>query len=363
MKARIRLRNQRWMLDQMVEGVRHREALGRGSKDWAQGKANERLRDLMLAGPVVKECRSALVVDDLQEAWKRYAISQRLSDRHRLGAWSAFRRVMCRGAGADGGVLRLDSLGPEVVEDYREFKLSDSDDEIDQDRKERSAYSDWRNARSVIQGRAMDYYRRRRELVVPGNLDRLRAFQLPRPPAFQYVLPPRELIEATEREAAALQGGMRMVYRLAMNAGLRASEMVAMTGEWVEDRQGQWVIAVGTRERFRPKGLARWVPVPDALARDCLSFGADPVLGLQTKTAREDLIRYEFSNWMRSIGWERRLYGKSAHELRKLFGSRIFTDRTLGPAYAQQYLGHASIDTTCRYYATLDAPLRALPER
>jgi hypothetical protein len=64
---------------------------------------------------------------------------------------------------------------------------------------------------------------------------------------------------------------------------------------------------------------------------------------------------------MRSLGWDRSRWPKAAHELRKLYGSRIFSQ--LGQAHAQNYLGHASIETTCRYYAVLEAPMLFLPER
>ncbi len=78
-----------------------------------------------------------------------------------------------------------------------------------------------------------------------------------------------------------------------------------------------------------------------------------------TKTDRVDLIRYEFADWMRSIGWERETYSKAAHELRKLQGSRWFTE--VSPVAAQAWLGHQSIETTCKYYAKLIEQPAPLP--
>lgn len=363
MKARIRKRGEVWYLDQMFERTRFRESLGRGSKDWAQGKANERFRELLIAGPSVKERRSALVLNDLETAWERYAKSARIGDRHRVGSWASFRRLFVRSSGMDADRLKLSDLSREMVEEYREMKLMDAEDEVDEDRKERSACSDWRQARSVIQSRALDFYRRRLELLVPDNLDGLQGFRLPRPPSWQYVLPPQSLIARTEREGSKLTGDLSLIYRMAINAGLRSGEMTFITGDWVEEVQGQPVIAVVTRPGFRPKGKDRRVPIPESLAADLRKFGSRPILSSPYKSYREEMIRYDFADWMRSIGWDRRQYSKAAHELRKLYGSRIYTNKQLGPAYAQQYLGHASIETTCRYYAAFDAPLIALPER
>jgi integrase len=64
---------------------------------------------------------------------------------------------------------------------------------------------------------------------------------------------------------------------------------------------------------------------------------------------------------MRGIGWEREQYAKAAHELRKLYGSRVYSK--LGAAAAQEYLGHASMTTTCKYYARLDCPMQLLDVR
>jgi integrase len=271
-------------------------------------------------------------------------------------------RIAALGLGVDPASVRLCDMTPEMVEAYRLAKLEEAEDECEQDRKERSVYSQWNQAKSVLQSRAMDHYRRKLKLVLPRSLDDLRDFRLPRPPAWRYVLPPAGLIDATERAGALLEGDLRMVYRLAMNAGLRAREMACMTRDWLEENQpGQWVIAIVTRPDYRPKGSERRVPIPESLAADILSRRPGPVLNGKTRTDREALIRYTFAAWMRSVGWDRTTYPKAAHELRKLYGSRVFSK--LGQAYAQNYLGHASVDTTCRYYAALDAPMLVLPER
>lgn len=361
MRATIRKRGEVWYLDQMVKGERYRESIGVGSKSWAQEKANALLVERINEGPIQKEARVGTLLMDLEGPWQRYANINKLSDAHRTKSWSCLKRILTVSTGKDYEKVLLSDLTRERVERYRENKILSADDEVDQDRKERSACSEWRQARAVIQSRALDFYRRRLELLVPESLDKVREYQLPRPPAWRYTPPPPDLVDATERAGQELTGNMRLIYRMGMNAGLRASEMVHIRGNWCEMHRGMKIIAIVTRPDFRPKGIDRRIPVPASLWDELAARGDDYVLDLNTKTKREDLIRYDFADWMRSIGWDRKIYPKAGHELRKLFGSRIFEE--LGPAAAQQYLGHASIETTMRYYAAFEAPLIALPER
>lgn len=362
MKATIRKRGAVWYLDSQVEGVRHRAAIGEGSKAWAQARGNELLRGLLADGNGAAGPRSlSVALADLEGPWRQYATGQKLTSKHVHSAWRSLVRVVRDGSAKVEGDLRLSDLNPQTVEAYRERKLAAAEDEVEQDRHERSVCSTWTQARSVLQPRALDFYRRRLQMVLPKSLDEMRGFQLPRAPAWRYSLPPAELIERTEAEGAKLDGDLKWVFRLALNAGLRAGEIVALTPDWVEMHGEQAVIAVVTRADFRPKGTPRRIPIPASLGEDLLALPPGPVLSGRTKTEREDVIRYEFADWMRSVGWDRARYPKAAHELRKLFGSRVFS--RLGSVYAQQYLGHASVETTCRYYAALDAPLLVLPER
>jgi integrase len=363
MKANIRKRGSVWHLDQQIEGVRHRVSIGEGSKSWAQSRGNELVLKIVREGKAAAGARrSSLLLADLEAPWRGYATEQRSTLKHISSAWSNLCLISSRGLGVEAEAVRLSDLTREAVEKYRFDRIDAAEDECDQDRKERSVYSQWNQAKSVLQSRAVDHYRRKLKMVIPKSVEELREFKLPRPPAWRYVLPPAGLIEATEKAGAALDGDLRMIYRLAMNAGLRSREMAHMSKDWLEEIQpGQWGIAVVTRPDFRPKGSERRIPVPSSLAGDILARDAGPVLSGRTKSDREEMVRYDFSDWMRSIGWDRATWPKAAHELRKLYGSRVYSK--LGPAYAQQYLGHASVDTTCRYYAALDAPMLVLEER
>ena len=86
----------------------------------------------------------------------------------------------------------------------------------------------------------------------------------------------------------------------------------------------------------------------------------DPyVLAGGNPSAREDLVKRRFAKWMRDLGWDVEMFPKAAHELRKLIGSRWYTE--LGAEVAQSWLGHKDISTTCRFYTALDRQPDALP--
>ena len=355
MKITIRQRSRVWWLDQMVQGKRYRAPIGEGSRAWALSKAPALLAELMNAGD--RQPKSDLRVRDLERHWDKFCEQRSgVEDKTRKSNFGALKLVF-------GPDTFLRDLVPEMVEDWYERKLATAEDEVDEDRKKRSGVSMWNQAKSVLQVRALDFYRRKRGVEVPDAADRVAKFRLPRPPAWSYRLPPRELIARTEAEAAKLEGDLRMIYRLAMFAGLRAKEMLHLRGDWLEVDQGVSVIGVVTRPGFRPKGTERWVPVPESLAVDVRSAGNDFVIGNDLSwTDRDELISRVFADWMRSIGWDRKRYSKAAHELRKLYGCRIYNDPKLGPHVAQKNLGHASLETTCRYYADTDAPLGVLEE-
>ena len=102
-----------------------------------------------------------------------------------------------------------------------------------------------------------------------------------------------------------------------------------------------------------PKGTERTLPVHPLVWQEISEFnrGDSFVLGDQSPNFRHDLVARRFSEWMRSIGWTADRFTKTNHELRRLMGSRWFTK--VSPQAAQEWLGHASIETTCKFYAAL----------
>ena len=183
-------------------------------------------------------------------------------------------------------------------------------------------------------------------------------------PARTYRLPPRDLIDRTIAEGKLLADSephLHAVFVLLYYLGLRASEAAAARGSWLERSASPGVsfmhIISRPEQDFVPKGIEGSVPmageVHDIILsnQQSLKVADDFLIPGCSRSARERLIKRDFAQWMRGIGWDREIYRKAGHELRKIRGSIWWTD--YGPAQAQAWLRHASIDTTFKYYADL----------
>ena len=175
--------------------------------------------------------------------------------------------------------------------------------------------------------------------------------------------------------------GMYCAFLLASGCGLRKNEIIHAHRGWLRFDEacgksypirpttnienllrldGVWFITVPKRDFFKgnvftTKGKkTREVPIPARVVRELLrlnSLGYDPeyLVPTKTKTKRVKWIWQDFSHWFKEeLGIKRE---KSAHECRKFFGAQVATKH--GIYVAQQYLGHASVTTTEKYYACL----------
>lgn len=238
-------------------------------------------------------------------------------------------------------------------------------DNLNSDRARRSAKSILRQAKSVFARWTRDKYS---ALVLPDLRGFLEAGAM-RVDEQPYDVPLKhpELCASTPTEGRKLRETNRRLYVafvLCYDVGMRASEAAAARWTWIQPHDGvpsMWIIQ-RPEEGFRPKGRARAVALDDATLRDLqeLRSGDDPfILPGGNPSAREDVIKRKLATWMRSIGWRADLFPKAAHELRKLRGSYWF--QNYGPAVAQLWLGHQSLNTTCKYYATFLKQPKPLP--
>ncbi len=142
------------------------------------------------------------------------------------------------------------------------------------------------------------------------------------------------------------------VYLLAARLGLRDKEIVAIRGDWIEERRGKWVLAIIDRPQqpFHTKaGVNRWMELSQELIDEfCTKIGKPCYLVAEGKspTTRQNAIYRTASAFIR-----RYLPGrsKSLHELRKYAGARIAAEH--GLYAAKEFLGHATISTTEKHYA------------
>lgn len=368
-KATVREREKGlWMLDTMVEGVRYRQKLGHGSRNWAKAEGDRVLEEKLAALPAPE-----LTFHRLGLLWGEYALSGqsrkgRLREKTTRENFAALLQVAAAvGLKETDEVVRL---GPAEVRQWHFLKMKAfSGDEVAEGRALASLGSKWRKAKSVFGRGAVQFYEDRGVKYLRPWAVSLRDVVLPAGHLEPYKIPPADLIERTERLGNALrdeQPWLWVVYKLAINTGMRASEMVWLRPDWLEQDRGCLVVGICRRPYFRPKGMSRKVPIPEGLAAEILKLwethkGEYILPGSQNQ--RLNLICKDFSNWMRSIGWDASQYREAAHELRKLFGSRLYTNPSFGPAAAQEYLGHSSVSTTCKFYAALDKVHVPLPER
>lgn len=256
----------------------------------------------------------------------------------------------------------LEDVSRARVSDYVRRTLAERGDD---DRTRRSIKSMLRQGKSVFARWTRDAFREA-GVALPDLAEFMEAGAI-KAEATKYVRPPEDLVARTMAAGRALKAEnprLYLAFVLAYDLALRAGESAACRWDWFEAAGESALCAIVRREDFRPKGRDRRVPVPAETWAElqALRAGADSrafVLPEAAATAREALVKRELAAWMRGLGWDAETYPKASHELRKLMGSRWFTERD--PQTAQAWLGHTSIETTCRYYAALTRQPAALP--
>tara|TARA_Y100000310_G_scaffold209276_2_gene209870 strand:- start:1015 stop:2133 length:1119 start_codon:yes stop_codon:yes gene_type:complete len=142
---------------------------------------------------------------------------------------------------------------------------------------------------------------------------------------------------------------------LAMQAGLRKSEIANARLSWLEDH----VIHVQPDGEYDTKNShEREVPVNgdtyqtliellgEKMSSDYAKHSGEYILS-GNKTERTDLVFRRLNKWLADLGWTHS--DKRTHELRKWYGSQV---SKLGGLHAAQHLlGHMDYSTTDRYYA------------
>ena len=170
-----------------------------------------------------------------------------------------------------------------------------------------------------------------------------------------------QLVESTLEAGTRLTGKLGLAWLLCFEMALRTGEAKSVRLDWFNPQgNGHYRLDVITRpdQQFKVKGSDRQIAVHrDAFEKikvfmtEVSHTGPYVLPGLPTQ--RFDIVARDLATWMRDLGWKQDLFQKCAHELRKLQGSRWFSDPRLGPAVAQEWLGHADVSTTCKFYAAL----------
>jgi integrase len=264
-------------------------------------------------------------------------------------------RLVVRDAGEpDPDAVSLANVNGQLAKRYAAAVVGRGAD--NQDRARRTAASTLRNARAVFarwpESGIETVDKAVKEFCSVAAVDA---------PAVKYRLPAADLVERTKAAGRALADTGSDLYPAWLACywlGLRASEAASARWDWIReiDRDGRRAayLDVIRRDDYRTKGTERSVPLaPSVRAALEATRRADSeyLLPGNSPTERLDLVRRKLAAWMRELGWSRADYPKAAHELRKLMGSEWYT--RYGVEVACKWLGHASIQTTHRYYADL----------
>ncbi len=188
----------------------------------------------------------------------------------------------------------------------------------------------------------------------------------------------RDVVEPVEEgeflsliEEAAREGlDARAIVILAGDAGLRLSEIPRLKARHVdltetETHFGSIHIAVESEKSRTKSGRGRVVPVLTGRLRDVLAEllarrRSGPLLPQVPKSSKVTTVaspawRRVFAQWETRKGKTRKVRQKAKlHRLRHRFGT-YYAGRGVAPAILQQWMGHANVTTTERYFKHLRA--------
>jgi integrase len=225
-------------------------------------------------------------------------------------------------------------------------------------------------AKGIFSEWALECYKKA-GLSFPASLEEWKKAKPAIKPASKYRVPldHPELVASTLAAGPQLNGALGVAWVLCFELALRAGEAAAFKMSWITKSGDHYRADIIDRpeENFTVKGTGRQVAIhANTLAylvalRAELDHSGPYALPGDGPTPRLNVVSRELAAWMRATGWASETFLKCAHELRKLQGSRWFSDPRLGPAVAQEWLGHADVSTTCKYYAALATNPEPLP--
>jgi integrase len=354
----------------MVQGKRIKRCLNTTDKTVALRRA-KKLKAEMQAGlwdkvDETKARRTAASLERIKETYEkagksRYQRYQKPSPATLRQNLNALRRIA---GDIDGRSSTI--LTKKLLVDYCEKMTADKKGgELERSR--RTAASTVRQARAVFAMWAREAFEDA-GLELPASL--FTEFMKAQPikatkPKYRVPLDHPELVKKTikaGRDLADKDPLLHLVFLLSYELALRANEAAHLRWSWFHEQNAGMTLGVIRRpeEWEGPKGTERYVPVHASTFAAIQEHRNESDYVLPgTMTDRVNLVERKFSAWMRSIGWDRKIFPKTSHELRKLQGSRWFTE--VSPQAAQEWLGHADISTTCKHYAALStqpAPLK-----
>lgn len=251
--------------------------------------------------------------------------------------------------------VRLDRVTPEAVRAWRTKYIRERQGDSEQTRKRASRSADalLRNARALFSPKRLEAIREKIDLP-PGSPFEGVSLSNTKPERYKAQVGWQDLLKAARTELKPTRGPEYLALLLALAAGLRRSEIDALT--WAQIRKSEGVVRIEETVYFSPKSelSKRDVPIDPAILAEILAYriggevfvvpgGAhsnDPNTFRCQKTFRH------LNKWLREQGVADL---KPLHSLRKEYGSRVAQE--YGIMAASTVLGHESIITTRNHYA------------
>jgi len=370
LEKNIKRRGRTYYFCKMVRGKYIRQTLETEDIKVARSRAEDLLERIQAGAwdevARVKKFEAGVPsVEKLLEAFREYGRHQGLREVTVKDYVNALLRVLREVGHADPAAVRLTVIDAALARAFFKAYLDARGDSVSV---RRSANKVHRSARAIFSKAAMQWYAEN-GVRVPDGLRGFCETAALRVKPVEYELPSEALRDRTLTAGRALKDAVPSLYVpfvLGYDLGMRAGEMVGCSWDWFERGPRGHVLVMVIRARadgFVPKSArGRTLPVNAETMQELreIAGGRKYLVPGETLSARERFVMRSFSDWMRSVGWDRDKYPKAGHELRKLCGLRWFSE--LGPQVAQEWLGHRDVATTCKYYARLiNRNMEALP--
>lgn len=169
-------------------------------------------------------------------------------------------------------------------------------------------------------------------------------------PTFERISP--EILSKMDNASKAIGGSIRRAYLLTRYLGMTPKECWLCRREWIEERNGKFVMVVIERDGVTLKTgskRGRAMSIPEWMAAELLAAEDYMVTG-KTVGRRKHFMERVFNAFVREFLPDRRT---AAYELRRQAGSDIL-NATGKISVAQHMLGHSSPTTTATWYAVYD---------
>jgi integrase len=334
----------RWQLKFYHPGIRKRQrvSLGTESLELAKVKAKAILDDIATKGvAALKDHAMRATALPVGKAIDHYLQTSKIASRH--ANVNCLLIVLRTALGGDNDAVRakpLSVISPSLVAKYKA-------------KFQGSAYSVRTNLASAraIFAHPLDW----EGFELPDSIAKFAAATKGmKAPVSTFIRIAPETLEKMEASSKAIGGATRRAFLLTRYLGMTPKEVAYCRKGWIEDRGDRHVMVLVERpseeltlktghKRGRVMALPTWM-VPELMAAE------DFMVTGRTAGTRMKFMERNFNLWVREFLPDRR---SAAYELRRQAGSDML-NATGKISVVQHMLGHASPQTTARFYAVYD---------